>query len=83
VQYPSEFLTAVERVLADEGGYVCNPSDPGGETNFGITKRSYPDLDIKGLTREDAIAIYWRDWWTKYGFDRLSLASPRSSLIWR
>ena len=29
------------------GGYVNHPSDPGGETNFGITKRSYPAEDIR------------------------------------
>src|ERR1700739_2946173 len=72
VQYPECFLKAAARVLANEGGYVNNPADPGGETNFGISKRSYPDLDIKNLTRDQAIAIYFRDWWTKYGFDRLT-----------
>jgi len=72
MQYPEAFQKAVARVLADEGGYVNNPADPGGETNFGISKRSYPDLDIKSLTRDRAIDIYFRDWWTKYGFDRLT-----------
>ena len=38
-KYDSIFIEAVARVLADEGGYVNNPSDPGGETNFGISKR--------------------------------------------
>jgi hypothetical protein len=33
-------------------GYVNDPSDPGGETQWGISKRSYPDVDIKALTRE-------------------------------
>lgn len=40
-----------------------HPADPGGETNFGITKRSYPNLDIKNLTKEEAIEIYRRDYW--------------------
>src|SRR5689334_23212295 len=39
------FPEAVERLLKLEGGYVDDPADSGGETNFGITKRSYPDLD--------------------------------------
>lgn len=70
-EYSAEFAAAVERVLADEGGYVFNPSDPGGETNFGISRREYPDLDIKDLTRDDAIAIYYRDFWLKPRLDLL------------
>ena len=34
-----------------------DPSDPGGETNWGISKREYPDLDIKNLTRDEAKAV--------------------------
>ncbi len=66
--YDPVFLNAVQRVLVDEGGYVNNPSDPGGETNFGISKRSYPDLDIKNLTHEAAIEIYFNDFWLKPRF---------------
>lgn len=57
------FTEAIERVLGHEGGYVNDPSDPGGETKWGISKRSYPNLNIAELTREDAIAIYYRDFW--------------------
>jgi lysozyme family protein len=66
--YPPAFQRAAERVLGDEGGYVDNPADPGGETKFGICKRDYPDLDIAALTREQAISIYYRDWWQRYGY---------------
>lgn len=59
------FAFAIERVLGHEGGYVNNPDDPGGETNWGISKRSYPELDIKNLTRDQAIAIYNIDFWMK------------------
>jgi lysozyme family protein len=45
-------------------GYINDPSDPGGETNFGISKHSYPNLDIRNLTIEDAINIGFRDYWT-------------------
>jgi len=69
--YSAEFIGCVEQLLKDEGGYVNNPADPGGETRWGISQRSYPDLDIKSLTRDGAIAIYWRDWWAAPGFDRL------------
>ncbi|MFV1530507.1 MULTISPECIES: glycoside hydrolase family 108 protein [unclassified Phaeobacter] len=54
-----------------EGGYVNDPRDPGGETNFGISKRSYPKVNIKELTREDAIAIYKRDYWDACKCDEL------------
>ena len=58
-----QFEEAIEIVLAKEGGYVFNPKDSGGETKFGISKRSYPKLDIKNLTREQAIEIYRADFW--------------------
>lgn len=58
-----KYRTAVDRVLGHEGGYVNNPRDPGGETNWGISKRSYPLLDIKRLTREQAVEIYYKDFW--------------------
>ena len=67
----SLFLDLVDRVLSHEGGYVNDPNDPGGETKWGISKRSYPQLNIKGLTRQDAIAIYQRDFWQRVQGDRL------------
>ena len=63
MKYPSRFEAALAFVLMHEGGYVNDPSDPGGETNYGISKRAYPLLDIKALTREQAAEIYWRDYW--------------------
>ena len=46
------FDEIIEQVLHHEGGYVNDPKDLGGETNFGITKRFYPDVDIKNLTKK-------------------------------
>lgn len=66
-----KFEQAVEIVLKHEAGYVWNKNDPGGETNFGISKRSYPELDIKNLTKEKAIEIYRRDFWDKNNIDLL------------
>jgi lysozyme family protein len=66
--YSPAFARAIARLLGDEGGYVDNPTDPGGETKFGITKREYPDLDIAALTRAEAVAIYHRDWWKRYRY---------------
>lgn len=66
------FRHAVEVVLRHEGGYVYDPRDPGGETMYGISKRSYPHLDIANLTRDQAVEIYRRDWWERYGYGELA-----------
>ena len=58
-----KFDDIIDVVLEHEGGYVNDPSDLGGETNFGITKRFYPDVDIKNLTKEQARKIYYDDYW--------------------
>lgn len=65
------FEVAVAEVLRHEGGYVDDPADPGGETNFGISKRAYPHVDIKGLTQDQAVEIYRRDYWQATGCDQL------------
>lgn len=52
-----------ERLLGHEGGYVWDKNDAGGETKWGISKRSYPHLDIKNLTQEQAKAVYYKDFW--------------------
>ena len=59
------------RLMGNEGGYSNNPKDPGGETNWGISKRSYPEMDIKNLTQDAAKAIYKRDFWDKCRCDEL------------
>lgn len=64
------FERVIGLVLEHEGGYANNPADPGGETNFGISKRAYPHLDIKAITRDQAKDIYRRDYW-----DRLTLGA--------
>ena len=66
-----DFHTAYERCMGHEAGYVDDPNDPGGETKWGISKRSYPDVDIKALTRETAKPIYERDFWNRIHADQL------------
>lgn len=65
------FNLAFDRLIGHEGGYVNNPRDPGGETNWGISKRSYPNLNIRKLTRDDSKQIYYRDFWSQIHGDRL------------
>ena len=64
-QEMSKFDDIIEVVLEHEGGYVNDPKDPGGETNYGIAKRSHPDVDIKNLTKEGAKEIYKEVYWDK------------------
>lgn len=75
----SDFDRALDFTLKAEGMYVNDPRDPGGETNFGISKRAYPQLDIKNLTREQAADIYRRDYWQRAGCD--SLPWPLSACV--
>lgn len=65
------FDIAIERVLGHEGGYTPGENDPGGETKWGISKRSYPSLNIATLTREDAKQIYRKDFWLRINADKL------------
>lgn len=67
----AKFEPAVKIVLKHEGGYVDDPNDSGGETNFGISKRTYPYLDIRNLTVEEAKEIYFNDFWSKYAYDKI------------
>ena len=71
----AEFEPAVEITLENEGGLVDSPSDPGGLTNFGLSQRSYPDLDIRNLTKEQAKEIYLRDFWKFSGITDQSIAN--------
>jgi len=77
------FEDAVEIVLSKEGGFTANPNDSGNwtggrpnsgvlkGTKFGISAKSYPDLDIKGLKRSQAVEIYRRDYWDKLRAEQL------------
>ncbi len=57
------FDRCVRAVLSEEGGLSDHPQDPGGLTKYGISRRAYPDLDIRRLTMDDVIEIYRRDYW--------------------
>lgn len=65
------FDFALHNVLNHEGGYVNDPRDPGGETNLGISKRAYPNVDIKNLTVSQASEIYRKDYWEPIKGDQL------------
>ena len=71
----SDFNKAFDRVIGHEGGYVNHPRDPGGETNWGVTKRTAQvygyNGDMRSMTRDQAKTIYKRGFWDKVGGDAL------------
>lgn len=68
-----KFDPAVEIVLEHEGGKRISrdPRDPGGLTKWGISQRSFPDLDIENLTKNQAKTIYKMQYWDKVVCDEL------------
>ena len=66
------FAACVAVTLAYEGGFSDNPADPGGATNFGITKRALEGFlgfpvtveNMQALRQPAAIAVYREDYWS-------------------
>jgi lysozyme family protein len=67
----NNFDRCVAVTLAYEGGFVDNPADPGGATNFGITLRTLEAFlgepvtvdDVRNMTVDTATAIYGANYW--------------------
>lgn len=72
---------AISATLAHEGGYVNDPADPGGETNWGITKgvavSAGYNKPMRSMTRDEAIAIYYEYYWRRVGLDMVAGVYPR------
>lgn len=70
----ADFNKAIGKTLAREGGsrFTDDPSDRGGATKYGISQRSYPNLDIRNLTEQQAREIYKRDFWDRIRGDEVS-----------
>ena len=75
------FDTALEFVLRSEGGYVDNPADSGGATNYGITQNVYntyrkshskPIEDVKNITYIEVSDIYYNEYWIASGCSKLT-----------
>lgn len=73
-----------EGIIAREGGYVNDPDDPGGATNYGVTvgtmRRLGLDLtgdgavdaaDVRVLSRAQAIGIFLEHYYERPGIGRL------------
>jgi lysozyme family protein len=67
----SNFKECLDLVLKSEGGYCNNPSDPGGMTNLGVTKRVWEEYtghaadekEMRGLTPEKVAPLYEQKYW--------------------
>lgn len=72
-QSRSKFDDYFEFLMKWEGEvYENDPHDRGGATKYGIDQRSHPDVNIRSLTRDQAKAIYWEDYWTPVRAEALS-----------
>lgn len=67
------FCRAVELTLTEEGVFSDHSWDPGGATKFGVTFETAArhELDVETLTIEEAVYIYWYDYWRVWGFHEL------------
>ena len=69
------FKQIFDRLIGPEGGYVDDPRDPGGETNWGVTKRTAQANgytgNMKTMTRQQAYEIYYRAFWLRYNCEQM------------
>jgi len=89
--YPASkqnFITSMDVVFKNEGGFSDNPDDKGGRTNMGITQSTYNDYckrhkleakDVKKLTKKEAVEVYYNDYWKASGADKIK--NPVEALI--
>jgi peptidoglycan L-alanyl-D-glutamate endopeptidase CwlK len=69
--YSKSFNTAFELLMIDEGGFVNDPADPGGATNYGITKSTLESYlqrkvtvdEIQAISKNVAKEIYFKNYW--------------------
>ena len=69
------FQQIFDRLIGHEGGYVNDLQDPGGETNWGVTKRTAQANgytgNMKTMTRQQAYEIYRRAFWLRYNCEQM------------
>lgn len=74
------FEPSLGAVLIHEGGFVCNPHDPGGATNQGVTQAVYdnwrssrglPTRTVREIERAEVETIYRDLYWNRVRGDDL------------
>lgn len=73
-------LAMIDDLISREGGYVNDPVDPGGETNFGITvavaRANGYHGDMKDMPRVFAQSLYLKKYWQDPRLDAISILFP-------
>ncbi len=74
----ANFKEAITKIFKNEGGYVDNPLDLGGTTNWGISLRFLQSIDrtatkatIKNLTKGQAEDLYFQHFWLPNKYDEI------------
>lgn len=67
----ADFNSIVQRTLKVEGGYSATDGNSGAPVNFGINQRANPDIDVKNLTKDQAVQLYKSRYWDAIGGDSL------------
>jgi len=74
------FEKGLKFVLAREGGYSNHPNDSGGETNKGVTHKTYdayrksqnlPTRSVKDITDKEVKDIYYNNYYKASGADKI------------
>ncbi len=82
------FEKGVKFVLAREGGYSNHPNDSGGETNKGVTHKTYdayrksqglPTRSVKDITDKEVKDIYYNNYYKASGADKIK--DPKMSTV--
>lgn len=80
------FDEAFDRLIGHEGNFTDDRRDRGNWTSgvigrgqlkgtkYGISAMTYPHLDIKNLTLDQAKSIYKQDWWDRLDADHIDSA---------
>lgn len=74
----ASFDSIVQKTLGIEGGYSATDGNSGAPVNFGINQRANPDIDVKNLTKDQAVQLYKDRYWNAIGADNLP-ANMRAS----
>jgi lysozyme family protein len=78
------FQKAIKETLGFEGGFVEDPADPGGATNWGITEEVARYHGYRGemsdLPQSKAIEIYYKDYWYKNDLHSIAKYDERIAL---
>lgn len=81
--HAADCKTALVTIFRNEGGYQCDRNDSGNwtggkvgkgilkGTKYGIAASSYPKVDIKALTLDQAARYYERDYFQPLGLEKV------------